>query len=315
MESGFRATLGRNFPMKGHPMPLAFSTLGCPGDSLAQVIATAHAFGATGLELRAADGEFIHPGMSADERRTVREALAGEGLTVLALASYVKVCSPAGDDEVDADLRSAINLAADLGAANVRVFPGAGLPPCLEVVGLAAGVGEEMGAADVRGARRLVAGSGHARERGVTLLLETHDSHPRGMDVARILDRVPSDAPVKVIWDLMHPWRHLETPERTAAALAPWFAYAQFKDGVRAEEPNAVTLTLPGAGQLPLAQMLDLVRGLADASGESDPWLSLEWERTWHPELPPLAEALASLKTVLARAKAPQNFPNTPLFS
>jgi len=281
--------------MKGRTMPLAFSTLGCPGDSLDKVIATAHAYGVTGLELRAADGEFVHPRMPVTERRAVRSALAAEGLTVLALASYVKVCSPDPDEEVDGALRSAIDLAADLGAANVRVFPGAGLPPQLD----AAEPNADLAAADARGARRMTAASDHARARGVTLLLETHDSHPRGVDVARLLELVPADVPVKVIWDLMHPWRHGEDPDATAAALAPWLAYPQFKDGVRAAEPNTVTLTLPGAGQLPLAHMLELVVGLASAQGDVDPWLSLEWERAWHPELPPLAEALAALKTVL----------------
>jgi len=276
-------------------MPLAFSTLGCPGDSLDQVVATARSFGVTGLELRAADGEFVHPDMSGAERRAVRSALAAEGLTVLALASYVKVCSPDPDEEVDAALRSAIDLAADLGAANVRVFPGAGVPPQLDAAELRA----DLAAADARGARRLTAATEHANAREVTLLLETHDSHPRGVDVARMLGLVPANVPIKVIWDLMHPWRHGEDPEATAAALAPWFAYPQFKDGIRTAEPNTVTLTLPGSGHLPLAHMLELVGGLAANQGDGDPWLSLEWERTWHPELPPLAEALAALKTVL----------------
>ena len=46
--------------------------------------------------------------------------------------------------------------------------------------------------------------------------------------------------------------------------------------------------------------MQRLVAGISAAHGIDDPWISLEWERAWHPQLPPLAEALEALKTVLA---------------
>lgn len=78
-------------------MPLVYSTLGCPGDSLDQVIATAHAAGATGLELRAAAGEFVFPGMDDARSAAVTGHLAEAGLTVLALARYVQVCAAAPD--------------------------------------------------------------------------------------------------------------------------------------------------------------------------------------------------------------------------
>ncbi|SEE73373.1 Sugar phosphate isomerase/epimerase [Arthrobacter alpinus] len=313
-------------------MPLAFSTLGCPGDSLAEVIATAHDSGAIGLELRAAEGEFVHSSMTAAERAEVSRQLTSAGLSVLALASYVKVCAPlpeppvatsptddggaaasrgsvaafaTAQDPVLAELLAAVDLAADLSAGNgalgqtgaaVRVFPGAGLEADLSGEELSV----EMAAADLRGAARLNAAAGHARTRGVTLLLETHDSHPRGQDIARILAHVDADAPVKVIWDFMHPWRHDEAPGRTAELLAESLAYPQFKDGVRNAEGNAVTLTLPGEGALPLVEMQALATRIATAQGIADPWVSLEWERTWHPELPPVSAALAALKNVLA---------------
>ncbi|MEO8221213.1 MAG: TIM barrel protein [Specibacter sp.] len=300
-------------------MPLAFSTLGCPGDSLAQVIGIAQNSGATGVELRAAAGEFVFPGMAAAERSAVAAALANAGLTVVALASYVSVCAPVnanGGADVNADgvaesgandpvlaaLLDAVELAADLstgnadGPARLRVFPGAGIEPCAP----GAEPSAELLAADRLGARRLNAAAPLARERGVTILLETHDSHPRAADIVRILAHVDPGAPVKVIWDLMHPWRHDEEPARTAELLADALAYAQYKDGVRQPGSNTVTLTLPGQGELPLREMRGLVAGISAAQGIQDPWISLEWERAWHPQLPPLAEALESLKSVLA---------------
>lgn len=292
-------------------MPLAFSTLGCPGASLAQVIEIARTAGATGLELRAADGEFVYTGMDSPARAAVAAELADAGLQVLVLASYVRVCAavaeadPEGEranDPVLAELLAAVELAADLSAGNtgqraqLRVFPGAGLEPC----GLAEEPCAAMAAADLRAARRLNAAAARARDLGVTILLETHDSHPRGVDVVRILAHVDDAAPVKVIWDLMHPWRHDETPEQTATLLADSLAYAQYKDGVRTPGTHDVELTLPGEGQLPLLRMNALASELAAAQGITDPWVSLEWERAWHPELPPVSEALESLKALLA---------------
>lgn len=302
-------------------MPLAFSTLGCPGDSLAQVIDTAHASGATGLEIRAADGQFAYPAMDKDARTAVAEKLAEADLTVVTLASYVRVCAPFGrpdganltssaeaqgvaldDDPILAELLAAVELAADLSAGNdaggaqLRLFPGAGLDPC----GLGEEPSEELVQSDKRGAARLNAATARAKELGVTMLLETHDSHPRACDIVRILAYVDPNAPVKVIWDLMHPWRFDEAPQRTAELLADSLAYAQYKDGVRNQGTNTVTLTLPGEGELPLTEMRDLVAGISAAHGITDPWISLEWERAWHPHLPPVAQALESLKAVLA---------------
>ena len=315
-------------------MPLAFSTLGCPGDSLAQVIDIARATGATGLEIRVADGEFAHTSLTAAERATIASELANAGLTLVSLASYVRVCAPlesagtpdgdtgpagapgsgtpgsggpvapvasGANDPVLADLLFAVELAADLSAGNrgagaqLRVFPGAGLEPCER----GAEPSAELLAADRLAGDRLNAAAPRARELGVTMLLETHDSHPRASDVMRILAHVAPDAPIKVIWDLMHPWRHDEAPEVTAQLLADSLAYAQYKDGVRSPGSNTVTLTLPGEGELPLLQMRDLVAGISAARGITDPWISLEWERAWHPHLPPVAEALESLKAVL----------------
>ncbi|MFC8303300.1 sugar phosphate isomerase/epimerase family protein [Specibacter sp. NPDC057265] len=307
-------------------MPLAYSTLGCPGDSLDQVIATAKTAGATGLELRLAAGEFVSAGMGPAQSAAVAERLAVAGLTVLAVAAYVRVCAPAvnpgsaavpndgtdaaggrgAGDPVLAELVSAIELTARLSAGNVgaaaqlRVFPGAGLEPC----GSGQEVSADMAAADLRGAHRLNMVADLARERGVTILLETHDSHPRAADVRRILEHVDAAAPVQVIWDLMHPWRYGEEPERTAKLLARSLAYPQFKDGVKNPRDHSVTLTLPGQGELPLARMLELTSRIAATKGIGDPWVSLEWERAWHPELPPVAEALDAFKAVLALPRA-----------
>lgn len=99
-------------------MRLGFATLGCPGAPLDDVLALAQGNNFTGLELRAAPDEFTHTGLSAAQRRELRARIEDAGLQIFAVSSYVKLC--AVEDQA---LEPHLELAADLGALGVRVFP------------------------------------------------------------------------------------------------------------------------------------------------------------------------------------------------
>jgi sugar phosphate isomerase/epimerase len=247
--------------------PLAFSTLGCSGLPLADVVDLARSSGWLGLELRAADDEPVHVGLSPQERAAARELLEAGGVTVLAVASYVKVArGEVGDDECVADALAHADLARDLGAPFVRVFPGA----------------EEPGAeADARAVRRLNAIAAQLPQ-DVTILLETHDSHPQGVDIARVLYQVSGD--VGTIWDVMHPWRTGEPISVSKDVLAPYLKHVQVKDVLSPTERTPLPL---GAGTIPLDEFYAALSELGYQG-----WMSLEWESKWHPEAVPLAEAL-----------------------
>lgn len=248
--------------------PLAFSTLGCPGLALTEVATLAATTGWRGVELRTAPDEPTRVDLSPLERRRARDTLVAGGADPLVVASYVRVADGkvSDDDCVAAGVAHAV-LAADLGCPFVRVFPGA-----------ADGDGE----ADARAIRRLRAVADRSPAE-VTILLETHDSHPRGVDVARILRAV--DHPrVRAIWDVLHPWRHGEPVAETAGALRPWLAHVQVKDAVSTTDLGPVFL---GTGAVPLDEAL---RTLRDSGYRGA--LSLEWEAKWYPDAPPLAEAL-----------------------
>ncbi|MEV6970509.1 hypothetical protein AB0M47_35920, partial [Hamadaea sp. NPDC051192] len=107
-------------------MRLAFSTLGCSGLPLPEVVRLAQETGWPGVEVRAATDEPIHIGLSYAERAAARAELAG--VTPLCVASYVKVAAEGDDDACVADALAHADLAKDLGIAAVRVFPGASAP-------------------------------------------------------------------------------------------------------------------------------------------------------------------------------------------
>lgn len=266
---------------------LAFSTLGCPEADLAEVLSLANRYRFDGVELRAQPGQPVHVGLSRAERQEAGGRLRDAGITPLSVASYVKVATPdAEDGDVIEDGIAHLQLAADLGADFLRVFPGGDLRP------------DDVAAQDQRASRRLAGLAAAAEDLGVTLALETHDSHGRAADVARILDHPGCDG-VRVIWDVLHTWLGEETPAQSLAALGARMAYVQVKD-----VPSRDTLTpvLMGTGVLPL---VDVASQLNDNA--YDGWVSWEYERAWHPEQPSLAElggpAAAWMNDVLTATK------------
>jgi sugar phosphate isomerase/epimerase len=263
-------------------LPLALSSLGLPGASLEEIIAVALDGDCQGLELRAYEGESLHVGLSERERADVSEAVAAAGLVISTVASYVEIAAPGDDQEVCESLRAHVALARDLGAPAVRVFPG--------------GDPDDVPASDARARTRLKAVADDAAAAGVHVLLETHDSHPRAEDAARILPGTGAGA----IWDPLHSWRAGEPLRRSAELLGPWLVEVQIKD---ANGLDDTTPALPGTGALPLDALAEVLHEVA-----FEGWLCLEWERAWYPQVPPASEALAATNAWLAAneiARAP----------
>ena len=257
-------------------MHLAFATLGCPGAPLDHVLELAKGNDISGLELRAAPDEFTHTGLTAAERRELRSRIEDAGLEILTVSSYVKLCAVE-----DQPLEAHLELAADLGARGVRVF--AGDDPSTIHDGTAYG----PSAGEIRALDRVTSAS-----RDVSILLETHDSHSAGRQVAALCGLLDTDVPghnVKVIWDSSHTWSHGETLAESFNLLQPWIELVQVKDADSGQDYRPVAI---GAGDFPIQELLQTLDG-------TDYPVSLEWELKWHPHLPPLEEALPALHSWL----------------
>ncbi|MFD8557505.1 sugar phosphate isomerase/epimerase family protein [Streptosporangium canum] len=256
-------------------MKFAFSTLGMPGAGLAEAVATATRHGCAGLELRLHPDTGVHAGLTAAGRAAVRSTVAGTGgLAIAALAGYTGISAPGPDGPVVRALLDDLSLAADLGAPAVRVFP----------------KGEDVEA----GVRRLRAVAGFCVESGVRVLVETHDALPTGAAVGRLLDALAMPAVAGALWDVLHPWRHGEAPAETLKALGDHLAYVQIKDAVSTADTTPVPLW---TGGVPLDECGELLRGFGG-------WVSLEWERIWYPDVPPLEEILPGAREWVARFSA-----------
>ncbi len=260
-------------------MKLAFSTLGVPGLPVDQVVRLAADHGFHGVELRArADEEPVHTGLGASERAEVRARFEDAAVEILCVASYLRVAEPGADDPLLAGLRDHVALAHDIGAPYVRVFPGAGDAPADD--------------ADAVAARRLAAAAPYAEEKGVRILLETHDSHRRAVDTGRVLGLVGHRC-VGAIWDVMHTWLGGEQPEAAYPVLSPHLGYVQVKDIPSADDTFPVPL---GQGVLPLAECVETL-----SRDGWDGWLCWEYEKRWYPRAPDLDGLLDSGREHLRR--------------
>lgn len=260
-------------------MKLAFSTLGVPGLPLPDVLRLAATHGYHGVELRTHPEEPVHLGLSPAERADVAAEFKAAGIEILGLAGYARVAAPGDDEPVLADLRALLDLARDLGAPFIRVFPGgaAEQPP------------EQ---ADATAARRLGTAAEYAADLGVRILLETHDSHRTGAAAIRVLGPV-GHPQVGSLWDVMHTWLGGEQPSESYAALSPYLGYVQVKDIASADDTTPLPL---GAGVLPLTECVEVL-----SRHGWDGWLCWEYEKRWYEAAAPLEGLLGAGHEHLAR--------------
>jgi sugar phosphate isomerase/epimerase len=239
--------------------------LAFPDADLATAVSLGRSWGYAGVELRLIDGELIDPAMPASARARVKRTLAAAGLPAVAVDSSIRL---AGEDP-GAELRQFLELASDLEAPLVRVFGGA-LP--------GDGPGRQ---ARLEAAARVLEETAPAAERlGVAIGVETHDAFSASAVVAELLALVDSAA-VGAVWDSHHPHRMGERAADVWANLGPRILLAQVKDARPDPGRDDGWQLVPlGEGEVPVRDMLALL-----SAGGYRGWVSVEWEKRWHPEI------------------------------
>jgi len=171
----------------------AFTTASCPDWSLERLIAAAEAYGYDGVEARVEwnHAHGIEPDATGNQRIAIRSALEKTDVTLCCIGTgcrYVDADQHA--EQIDHTHRS-IDLAGDVGCPLIRVFGGQ-----LN--------GEAREAAADRIVSAINAVVDHAAERGVTIVIETHDDWAATGHIRPLVERVnhPNFA---VLWDVTHP--------------------------------------------------------------------------------------------------------------
>ena len=250
-------------------MRLAFTTLGCPTWDLPTIVERAVAYGYDGVDFRGYLGRLPLPELPEfSDHAAASAALFREaGLAVPGMSSSACI---AGDPETAlAEIRAYAPLCRAFGAPFLRVFGGGDFAE------------EDRPAARASAIRTLRQAVPIAEEYDLTLVLETHDRWIPGSVLRPIMEAVDSPR-VAILWDIHHPYRVAgESPDETWAAVGPWVRYTHVKDS-RLDSPgdDDYRLCLVGQGDIPIVETLAVLR-----AGGYDGWLTLEWEKKWHPEI------------------------------
>jgi sugar phosphate isomerase/epimerase len=253
-------------------MKLAYSSLACPAWTIEEAVAAAVRYGYEAIEWRLADGQTIEPDVSAEIRYRLRKAPALHEIEIACLDASCRVvqASPEACATVTKEGMRMIDLAAELGAPFVRLFGGE-LPANTTRAAMLGSAAEVLYALGIYG-----------NGCGVTILLETHDAWTRSEDVQALIRAVALPS-VKVLWDTHHTYRSGETPGQTLATLGDTVAYVHLKDSrLNEARPGSSSWTYCplGEGDVPLHEICSALQ-----QAGYDGYLSLEWEKKWHPEI------------------------------
>ena len=253
-------------------MKLAFSTLGCPDFSWADIYSMAKDFGFRGIEMRGLGGDIAESNFTvhaspfqAENLARTRAELKRLHLEICCLSSGCSLRDPAKHAETIAELREYIAVAAALGTPYIRVLGDPTAEPTTD-----------FDDENVISAMRILAED--AENAGVTLLLETNGVYCDTKRLADVLATVGSDN-VGALWDLHHPYRyHGEDPETTIRNLGAYIKHIHIKDSV--QDDTGVHYRILGEGDLPIEQFMNALRSV-----NYEGYISLEWLKQYSPEL------------------------------
>ncbi|MDR2676038.1 MAG: sugar phosphate isomerase/epimerase [Opitutaceae bacterium] len=259
------------------PVQRSISTLGCPALSLGEALALAARFKLDALELRALSGTLDLPALF-EKTLGPPEALAAElrgGPVRIHSMDTSLVLSRADEAGRRAFLRF-LPWAEALGGLPLRVFDGAAGGPD----GRAAALDTLRWWNDTRAANGWRS----------NMVIETHDSLLTGAVILDFANAAPDGT--RILWDAHHTWKKGgEPPAATWRALAGVGSHLHGKDSASRADGRAAghAYVLPGEGEFPMHELLAVLGGDGYAGA-----VTLEWERLWHPDLPPLETALES---------------------
>ena len=256
---------------RGRRLPIAFSTLGCPGWTWPTVLDQADRLGYAGIELRGIQGDMDltkRPELTGDGLKRTRRDLEARGIVVtdLGASAHMHEKDPALRTAQLDEGRRLIDLAHALGVPYVRMF-GDKMPPDEPK--------EDALKRIVDGFQQMAA---YAKPAGVTVLIESHGDFTHSSDLQTIIEGVGSPA-FALLWDAHHTFvAGGEAPADTYKRLGRYMRHTHLKDSK--PEGNDHRYVLTGTGVVPVKEQ---VRVLATNGYKG--FYCYEWEKKWHPEI------------------------------
>lgn len=252
-------------------MKLAISTLGCPQWNFMKILTELSICGVEGLEVRGIEGEmdaekiswFLPENMAETQKLMTRFGLKWVGFGTSANFHDEKTCA----DQISAAKR-AMDVCQRMGIPSVRVFGDQIKDPSQRDVVIQRVIGALQDLSEYGAAR------------GVGVNLEIHGNFNSVEVIKPIVVAMKSYKAFGILWDVQH-------SDKTCGddfmpfyeLIKPKLKHVHIKDYHRASD-GTFTLCMVGEGDIPLEKIIRQLQ-----ADKYKGYLSLEWEKKWHPEL------------------------------
>ena len=270
-------------------LPIAFSTLACPGWEWGKILDYAASHGFPAIELRGLEGNLdlpSHPVFAASRIAQTKSEIRAHDLRIACVSSSAHMDEPTGPKRAMqiSDAKRFIDLAGALDAPYVRVFG-------------TDSSGDKSVAPDEDLKERVASGlkelGDYAAGQNVTVIIESHDRFVTSPVLREVLTRAGSDH-VALLWDAHHTFADgKEDPEFTVSQLGKWIRHTHLKDSV--PDGNGRRYVLTGRGDVPIKRQLAALRKLGYKG-----FYCFEWEKVWHPDLTDPEIAVADYARVMS---------------
>jgi sugar phosphate isomerase/epimerase len=265
---------------------LCFSTLGCPDWSWQKIISKAHEYGYSGIEIRGILDEIDilkSPVFSKSNLKTSKRLAEENGVELVNLNPSAKLheTDPIKRKENIDEVKRYVDLAVELDSPFVRVFPDK----------FAFKNDKEKSLKLISDGLQEV--NEYCKGTNVKVLLDCHGDLVWSEDIKQVMNQQPSGSS-GIIWDYfnMH-YLTQESASKIVSTLKPFIEFVQIKDGSFTNRETQEYF-LPGQGQVPIHDVLKEIDKIHYKG-----FISLEWEKRWHPELPDLEVALPMFRKLI----------------
>lgn len=269
-----------SFDVKKKTPPLSFSTLGCPDWSFQKIIDFAAQNNYKGIELRGIQRQLdltkCNEFSNAENISATLKMMKEKDLHFINLGSSATLHFADGDERKKnlEEGRRFIDLAQQINCPYVRVFPN-NFPKeqdkdvTMDLI-----------------TKGLLELGDYAKERNVSVLMETHGDLVKSDDLEKIMQSA-THSNVGLVWDISNMWTITkEPPLEVYKKLKKYIRHTHIKDAKLVGDK--IQYVLLGRGDIPIFEAIDIL-----STGKYKGYYSFEWEKLWHPEIDEPEIALA----------------------
>jgi len=250
-------------------MKIAYTTLSCPNWSWEKILSETTRLEYDGIEIRGMEGEMFlpkaRPFLPENLEKTL-EQIHEKQIKIIALNTSCQFHELDKFDYFIAEGKAHIDLAQKLGVSYIRIFGNKVPDPSRK---------EEMITQISRGVQELC---DYGLQRNVRILLETHGDFSDLDNMMPVLEKV-TGANLGVLWDMEHTYKTYGTIiEPFIERIFPYIEHVHVKDTKKVD--GKFQLCFIGEGEVPIQNNIELLKKYGYTG-----YLSMEWEKKWHPEL------------------------------